>query len=295
MNLRGGYMGEISEKTSRGHSVILLIITAIMWSTGGVLIKLIKWHPIAIAGARSAIAAIVMVVHTKKPKFTWSLAQILGAIAYALTVIFLVSATKLTTSANAIMLQYTAPIYVAIFGSWFLDEKTKWYDWITIILVIGGMVLFFIDEITPGGLLGNILGVLSGITFGLLTVFMRKQKDGSPVETALLGNILTAIIGLPFIIINPLPDSGSWGILLILGIFQIGIPYILYSHAIKHVTALEGILIPIIEPILNPIWVFLFNGEKPGTFALIGSIIVIFAVTGWCILQDHTLKREQQS
>lgn len=263
----------------RSRAIIYLVLTAILWSLGGVLIKSVKWNPIAIAGARSAIASLVMLAYIRRPRFTWSRAQILAAIFYAGTVILFVTANKLTTAANAILLQYGAPVYVAIFGSIILKEKTTTADWITISLVIFGMFLFFLDELRPGDLSGNIIAILSGITFALYIVFMRKQKDESPIESTLLGNILTVIIGLPFMLSSSPETRSSWIGILLLGTIQLGISYILYSIAIKDVTALEAILIPIIEPVLNPVWVFLAMGETPGRWAFVGGAIILASVT----------------
>ncbi len=262
----------------RTRAIIYLVITAVLWSLGGILIKSVKWNPVAIAGARSAISSLVILVYIKKPKFTWSSDQILAAIFYAGTVILFVSANKLTTAANAILLQYGAPVYVAILGSIILKEKTTISDWITIAVVIFGMFLFFLDKLQPGNLFGNIVAILSGVAFALYIIFMRKQKDESPIESTLLGNILTAIIGLPFML-NSSPTGSSWIGIILLGTVQLGLSYILYSIAIKEVTALEAILIPIIEPILNPIWVFLAMGEAPGKWAFIGGVIILTSVT----------------
>ncbi|MBC8059650.1 MAG: DMT family transporter [Clostridiaceae bacterium] len=268
-------------KSERSRAIIFLIITAILWSLGGVLIKSIEWNPVAIAGMRSIIAAIVLLIVIKKPKLTWSFAQIGAAVAYSGTVILFVMANKITTAANAILLQYTAPIYVALFGAWFLKEKAKFFDWLIIFTVFGGMALFFLDHLNGNGVLGNIVAVGSGVCFGFFAIFMRMQKDGSPIESVLLGNILTAVIAIPFMFKSP-PNTQGWIYLLIMGVVQLGIPYILYSMAIKHVTALEAILIPVIEPILNPVWVFLMIGETPGPWAILGGAIVIIAVTLRC-------------
>lgn len=274
-------------KSERSKSILLLAITATLWSLGGILIKSVDIHPIAIAGIRSAIASVILLATLKRPKFTWSKPQIGAAIAYTATVMLFVAANKMTTAANAILLQYTAPIYVAILGTWFLKEKTTSFDWMIVFIVVGGMCLFFLDKLSINGFWGNILALASGVSFAFLTIFMRMQKDGSPLESILLGNILTIIIAIPFILKSS-PTKSGWINLIILGVFQLGIPYILYSKAIKHVTALEAILIPVLEPILNPIWVFLMLGEAPGTFALIGGFIVIAAVTFRCI---RTIKR----
>lgn len=264
----------------RERALGYLVITALLWSLGGLLIKSVAWNPLAIAGMRSAIALLPMLAFTKRSRFTWSGAQLGGAVAYAATVSLFVVANKLTTAANAILLQYTAPIYVALFGTWFLGEKATKTDWLAIGATFGGMLLFFADRLSPGGMLGNFIAILSGIAFAGTAMCLRKQKNASPLESVILGNILTAFIGLPFMFSGPYPDATGWAALLLLGLFQLGFSYILYATAMKHVTALEGILIPILEPILNPVWVALLLGEKPGRFAVVGGLIVLAAVTG---------------
>jgi drug/metabolite transporter (DMT)-like permease len=270
--------------SSKSKAIILLICTAILWSKGGFLIKFIHWHPVAIAGVRSIIAALIMWAYVKKPKFTWSNMQIMGAVAYALTVILFVIANKLTTAANTILLLYTGPIYVALFSYWFLKEKITSIDWITIVTVILGMTLFFMEKLNPDGILGNFIAILAGIAFAWLAMCLRKQKDESPLESLILGNILTGLIGLPFIIDSGIPSQQSMIALLVLGIFQLGIPYILYSKAVKHVSALDAVLIPVLEPILNPLWVFLLLGESIGMLPMIGGAIIIVAITTRSIL-----------
>ncbi len=267
----------------RPKAILFLVLAAMMWSIGGLLIKSINSNPLAIAGIRSGISAIIILIAVGKPKLNWSIAQIGAALSYTGMVVLFVVATKNTTAANAILIQYTAPVYVAFLGAWLLKEKVKLLDWITIVIVLGGMVLFFVDHINTKGVFGNILAALSGISFATFVVFMRMQKDGSPIESVLLGNILSAIIGIPFIF-GAVPDTKGWLCLALLGVVQLGLPYILYAKAIKHVTALEGSIIPVIEPLLNPVWVFLLLGEKPGKWALVGGIIVIAAVTLRCLI-----------
>ncbi len=266
---------------TKSRAIVLLVITALLWSTGGILIKSVQWNAAAIAGTRSGIAALVILAFRRRMKFNWGFAQLGGAACYAGTVILFVAATKLTTAANAILLQYTAPIYVAILSYWFLKERITVSDIFTIAAAFGGMVLFFLDDLSKGGLWGNALAILSGIAFGGTALFLRKQKDHSPLESVFLGNLLTLLIGLPFMLQFPQGASG-WLELALLGVFQLGCSYILYAEAIKYVTALEGILIPILEPVLNPIWVFLLIGEKPGRWAIAGGLVVLVSVTLRC-------------
>jgi drug/metabolite transporter (DMT)-like permease len=262
----------------RKKALMLLMAAALLWSTGGLLIKSVTAHPLAIAGIRSALSCLVVLAFTGRPRFTWSIPQVGGALAYAATVICFVFATKLTTAANAILLEYTAPIYIALMGSWFLKERTTFGDWLMIGSCLVGMTLFFMDSLQPGQLLGNIFGVLNGLTFSFLAISLRKQKDSSNLETILLGNAIVAVVGVPFIAVH-IPDSKSILLLFILGTVQLGLPYVFYAKAIQHVTALDSILIPIIEPILNPLWVFLLIGERPGPWAMAGGVIVLLSVT----------------
>src|ERR1044071_6054928 len=218
---------------------LLLLLTALCWSLGGVLIKSIDWPPMAIAAGRSIAAIPVLLVCARGQRFTFSPAQIGGAIAYAATVALFVFATRMTTAANAIFLQYTAPIYVAIIGRWYLGEETHPIDWLVIIAALIGIFLFFIDRLTVSGLWGNIIALASGITFAALVLFLRKERGGLP--SVVLGNAIVAIIGLPFIFQMPMNSPDLWR-LITLGVVQLALPYVVYSLAIKHVTALEAIL-----------------------------------------------------
>ena len=139
------------------------------------------------------------------------------------------------------------------------------------------MLLFFIDDVGGGNLAGNILAVLSGVALAGITISPRFQKNESPVETSLLGHILTAIIGLPFIFGVAFTTTDIVGILL-LGVFQSGIAYIFYSIAIKHLTALEAILIMFLAPMLNSIWVFMAIGEKPSLLSILGGVLVLITI-----------------
>lgn len=276
-------MSRISVLKDRPKAILFLVLTAMLWSLGGLLIKSVNSNPLAIAGMRSGISAIIILIAVGRPKLNWSFAQVGAALAYTATVMLFVAANKNTTAANAILIQYTAPVYAAFLGAWLLKEKVKLLDWITIVIVLGGMMLFFIDDINTEGVFGNILAAGSGVAFAVFAVLMRMQKEGSPLESVLLGNILTAIIGIPFIF-GAVPDTKGWFCLIVLGVIQLGLPYILYAKAIKHVTALEATIIPVIEPLLNPVWVFLLLGEKPGKWALAGGIIVLAAVTFRCLV-----------
>ena len=263
----------------RNKAILFLVVAALGWSLGGLLIKGIHWNPMAISGMRSLIGALFMRVFFRNMKFNGSLHQVMGALAYAGTVILFVLANKMTTAANAILLQYTAPIYVVLFSPWFLGERSQRSDWLAIAVVFGGMTLFFLDDLTVTAYWGNCAALASGFCFGWLTLFLRRQRGGSNIESLFLGNLLAAAIGIPFMFSGPSPDAAGWRGLLLLGVFQLGIPYILYSLAIRHVTAVVAILVSMIEPVLNPIWVLIAMGERPGPMSILGGAIVLVSVT----------------
>ncbi len=263
---------------------LLLFGAGILWSTGGVLIKWIDWHPLAIAGMRSLISAVVLLGLIRKPRFNWSVPQVGGAIAFVATVVLFVTSTKLTTAANAILLQYTAPIYTAMFAGRFLHERTEWYDWLTVVVVFGGILLFFIDGLSLRGTWGSVLAVLSGVSWAWVGLFLRKQRHGSPFESVLLGHLLAGVIGVPFMF-RSTPTPEGWLGLVLLGVFQMGLSYYMYALAIKRMRALDSMLVLTIEPVLNPVFVFLFIGEVPGRMALVGGGIVLCAVTARSIMR----------
>lgn len=258
--------------------ILIMVLTSVLWSSGGILIKLVSVSPLAVSGLRSLIAAAIIFLYLKKPKFTWGSYQVMGAVSYAAMAVTFVAATRLTTAANAVLLQYTAPIYVAILGSIILKEKVAAKDVIAIVITFVGIIMFFADSFTAGGLWGNILAIASGFFFAFFIVCSRQQKAESPMETILLGNVFTAIICMPFIFTVSYDLKSIIGIAL-LGVVQFGVPYVLYGIAIKHVRALDAVMIAVIEPILNPVWVFLFLGEKPGTWAILGGLVVLGAIT----------------
>ena len=261
------------------HPALLLVITALLWSMGGAFIKAVTWNPLAIAGARSAIAAVYLYLALGRPRIRLSWPLFCAAMSLAVTMILFVTATRLTTAANAVFLQYLAPVFVAVFAPRFLGEPTLRRDWIAMLVAFSGMTLFFWGEVSVTGQLGNALALCSSLTFAGLPLFLRKMKGGNQAEALLLGNIVAAACCLPFYFQGPFPDIQGVGALLILGVVQIGVAYQVYARAIPHVRAIEASLIPVIEPILNPVWVFLFIGERPSSLALMGGLVVVGAAT----------------
>jgi len=262
------------------RSVGLLLLAALCWSLGGVLLKSVAWPPLAVAGGRGIIAAVfLLLVGGRSLRFTWTPLQLGTAAAYAGCTVLFAAANRLTTAANAILLQYTAPVWVALFGAWLLGERATRADWLTIAVVFAGMGVFLYDGLRLHDLAGILVAIASGVCFAVMILLLRKQKDGSPIESVILGNLLAFLTGLPSIWTAP-PLAGRGALaLVLLGVVQLGLAYLLYVRAIRHVTALEAVLLPVIEPILNPVWVMLALGEKPSPLALGGGVIVVTAVT----------------
>lgn len=268
-----------NEPFSRNKAVVFVLIAALLWSTNGLFIKIIDLGPLTIVGVRSIIAAAMMIaIYNKKLRFNWSFPQLAGAVMYSATVILFVSATKMTTAANVVFLHYTAPVFTALFGAWILKEKVSRLDWAILLVVLAGMALFFVDDFVIIGLWGNIMAIISAVTFALMILFLRSQKNGSTLETIILGNIITALICSFFVIQEP-PSTNDWLPLIYMGTLQIGLSFIMYCSAIRYIAALDAVLIQTIEPLLNPIWVFIIIGETPGYWAIAGGVVVLSAVT----------------
>lgn len=266
----------------RRRSVLFLVICVFLWSTSGLFVKITELNPIALAGGRSLVTAIAIWVWLRKPRFTFSREQLGGAACMAATFLLFISATRYTSAANAILLQYTAPVWVALFGAWFYGERARVVDWGIIGAIVVGMLLFFGERLSPVGMLGNVLALLGGVTMAMMMLLLRRLRHDS-ADTILLGNIFTAIIGVPFLFFTPVQPVDV-GLLVVMGVLQLALPFVLYSVAIRHLDALETVLIATLEPILNPIWVFLVVGEKPGSLALVGGAIVVGAVAVRAVL-----------
>lgn len=277
-----------------GRGVFALAVAAVLWSTGGFFIKSLPLSAMTIAGSRSAIAALVILAYVRRPHPTWSAAQISSIVCYMLTVVLFVLATKLTTAANAILLQYTAPIWVALLGALVARERVSRLDIAAVVAVIGGMSIFFVDRVEAGTMLGNAIAVASGMAFAGVAVSMRLQKGAGNVESVLFGNILTAIVCIPFMEAFA-PTEQTMLMLAGLGVVQLGISYILYAWAMAHVTALEAVFITMVEPLLNPLWVMLALGEVPSGYAMLGGAIVLATVVVRAVLRSRQSSRQTPS
>jgi drug/metabolite transporter (DMT)-like permease len=261
----------------RRKALLFLLLAAILWSTSGVLIKTLNWQPLAILSARSLFASLVFLVYMRRLPTRLNRWQLLAAAALILTQFLFITSTKLTTAANAIFLQYTAPIYVVLLGYWLLREKPSRIDYVSMFIIFLGLLFFFGDKLSTDGLYGNVLAVLSGVTSAVMMVSFRAQKDGAPEESVLIGSLVTAILGIPFIL-QETWTVNNWLVIAFLGVFQIGLAFIFFTRAIKHIPALEANLVGTLEPILSPVWVFLLLGESMGAYALIGGLIVLGGV-----------------
>jgi drug/metabolite transporter (DMT)-like permease len=261
----------------RRKAIVLLVITAILWSTSGVFIKALTWQPVSILAARGIFTSILFLLYMRRlpQKITrWTLLASGGSLA---TQFLFVTSTKLTTAANSIFLQYTAPIYVVLLAYWLLREKPSRTDWIAMGTIFSGLLLFFGDQLSPDGFYGNILAVLSGVTSAIMMVSFRAQKNSSPEDSVLIASLVIAVFGFPSVLKENWAIT-SWLTVAYLGIFQIGLAFILFTRGIRHIPALEANLIATLEPVLNPVWVFLFLGERMGKFAFLGGLVVLVGV-----------------
>ena len=263
--------------TERRKSILFIILAAILWSTAGVFVKALDWQPLSILAGRGLFTSILFLLYLRRlpRKVTrWTLLAAGGSIA---TQFLFITSTKLTTAANSIFLQYTAPIYVVLLAYWLLREKPTRTDWISMGIIFLGLLLFFGDQLSPDGFYGNILAVLSGLTSAVMMVSFRAQKNSSPEDSVLIASLVMAIFGFPSVLKESWTIS-NWSVVAYLGIFQIGLAFIFFTKGIKYIQALEANLIGTLEPILNPVWVFLFLGEQMGKSAILGGLVVLAGV-----------------
>ena len=264
---------------SHGKAILITCCVALLWSLAGFNIKMIDWSSYAIAGGRSIVAVCILT------PLVWGSANrkidiyvLGGAVCYAAFNYCFIASTKLTTSATAITMQYTAPVYVALLSWIFLRERITKSDIINIIFVLIGMLLVFTDSTRSGNMIGNIIAVFNGITFAGVAIFLRKQKEGNPVMSMYLGNAFSGIIGVPFIIKSGIPDLPSILFLLLAGTLM-GLTYMMYAKASMSLSAFETVLLPILDPVMNPVWVYLILHEIPGMMTILGNVVILISVT----------------
>jgi drug/metabolite transporter (DMT)-like permease len=279
----------------KNTAILQMLLCAALWSTAGIFIKLIPWNSFVIAGVRSFFAAAVVglyMIAVKMP-LTFTKKSVFTGIALWLTFSCFVCANKLTTAANAIVLQFSAPIFIMLFSAVLFKRKFSRADVTAVIFTMIGISLFFCDQLTSGHLLGNIVGIFSGVTMAIMYIGVGSGQGPERMTGVLIANTLTFLVGIPFIIATePAFSLMPVVYIAILGVFQLGISYILLAKAAEHCPPLACSLLGALEPLLNPLWVFLFDGEAPGAFALAGGAVVILTITLWSIYGERKVKAE---
>jgi len=279
----------VNNEASKISPVYFVLIAVFLWSTGGLFIKLTSLDAYQVTFFRSLFAAITVIILTRKDGLKINAFGILASIIYALLLFLFVWATKKTTAANAIFLQYTAPIYILLLGPFVIGEKFRWRDLITVVIVLFGMSLFFVGKLEINDYQGNFAALLSGVFLGLYIMLLKHPKaEGlNPTITVIYGNLIlvamTASSGIPAV---PSMMPLDWFAVIFLGVFQIGISYILFIKGVRGGTRpLDASLIGFIEPLLNPVWVFIFIHESPSQWAIVGGAIIITAIVVHTIRQ----------
>lgn len=279
--------------TEHQKGIFAIVIAALLWSTGGLFIKLISLNAFQLSFYRSIFSALTFVVLFNRKVFIINIPVILNGLFYAGILILFVIATKLTTAANAIFLQYTAPIYVLILEPILLKTKLRRINVLSVIISFFGMTLFFVDEISPSHFEGNLIALLSGICFAAFLIGIRKSNEVYRIPAIFWGNIFIPILCLSSVIPNFKIDLENFLMVTYLGIFQIGLAYAIFTYSIKRIEGIEAALIAMIEPVMNPIWVYLGYGEKPSPFAILGGLIILSTITMRTILTERKRLNEK--
>ena len=276
-----------------GYSPLLLVLgAAILWSTGGLFIKATKLSGLELSFGRSLLAAITVAIFTRREGFGLNRVTALAAAIYAVLLVLFVLATKQTTAANAIFLQYTAPVYVLVLEPLVYKERFRRRDLITVVFCVIGMSLFFVGKLRPQDLSGNLLALGSGLCFAFYFLLLRHSsaRNVNRASSVIYGNLLVVLIAAPAgVAALQHISAGDTACVAYLGVVQIGFAYLLFTLAMaRGVRSLDAGIIGYIEPVLNPIWVFLFLGERPSNWALLGGAIIVAAVVGHMLLQTKT-------
>ena len=268
----------------------MMVVCGVLWSMSGITMKYINWNPLLIVGGRGIFSAAIIYISMRMSGYKLKVSRKSIGIAFLtfMNLVCFVSANKYTTAANAIVLQYTAPVFVLIVTAFILKRKLKRFEILTVFAALFGIVLFFMDQVSGNGLFGNILATTSGFFMGIMYALTGEIKDdGERISGLVLGHTALAVICVPigWILTEP-SEITLIPILLVvfLGVVQMGVPYSLYGRATALISGVEVSLISMIEPILNPIWVALIYGEVPGSRALIGAVLIIGAVIAYTII-----------
>ncbi len=278
---------------ARSRARFQLAAAALLFSTGGAAIKAAEFTGWQVASFRSGVAALALLLMWPAARRGWSVRAVLVGFAYAACLTLFVLANRLTTAANTIFLQSTAPLYLLVLGPWLLKEPIRRQD-VAFMAAVGlGLALFFVSAETPvvtapDPAKGNLLALASGFFWALTVCGLRWMgaaggEHGSPVAAVVSGNLTAFLVALPIAL--PLGSHApvDWAVIIYLGVFQIALAYVLVTSALRRIPALEASLILLIEPVLNPVWAWLFQGEQPGAWALLGGAIILGATTlkGW--------------
>lgn len=277
----------------RRVGILYIVIAALLWSTGGIGIKGVVDPPLKVTFYRSIFAAITLVLLFQRDvlggaRIRSRAAFAAAVVSYGACLTTFVVATKWTTAANAIFLQYAGVIWVMLLSPVVLREPMRRRDVTAIAVALVGMALFFVGKFDTQGMAGNWMAILSSVFFATLVLALRREPEASRAAVT-WGNIGVAVVLLPFVWSDLALTPRSLGALAFLGVFQIGLAYAAFVKGLRYVTATQASLTGMLEPVANPIWVLLFLGERPSQFAIIGAIVVLSAI-GW-----HTLRGEPAS
>ena len=267
-------------------AILEILLCNALWSIAGIFMKGIPWSGFVIAGVRSLLAGALMAVfmRCRGLRFTLNRRTILGGVALCGTMTLFAIANKMTTAANAIVLQFTNPIWILAFSALFLHKRFSRADILVVAITFCGIALFFADGLSAGNTAGNCVALASGLMFACYYLTLGDCTEAERMSTVEVGHILTFLLGLPFLFTtHPTITGQSVLFIVILGIAQLGIPYILLAHAAGWCPPLVCALLGALEPLLNPLWVALFDGELPGPVSILGGVIVIVTITAWCV------------
>ena len=281
---------------TKNKAIAEILLCSALWSIAGILMKLIPWSGFVIAGFRSLLAGGVMAAYmaARRIRPVWNRRSIPGGAALCATMTLFSVANKMTTAANAIVLQFTAPIWILLLSAVFLKKRFRRADILAVALTFAGIVLFFLDGLRAGHTAGNVVALAAGLAFGLYYMSLGDCPEPERMSAVLIGHGLTFLVGIPATAATrPALSAAALICLLALGIFQLGIPYVLLAHAAGWCPPLICALLGALEPLLNPLWVAIFDGERPGAEALIGGVIGIAAVTALCIYDAREEKRRE--
>jgi drug/metabolite transporter (DMT)-like permease len=261
------------------RSRLYILAAAVLWSTAGAAIKLMGLNGWQLSGGRSVVAAVAVAAMVPSSRVRPRPLVLAVAFANALTVILFVQATKLTTAANAIFLQETAPLWVLLLAPLLLAERPSRGELLSIPVYALGLALFFVDDLTAGQTAGKLCALGSGLAFGVTIVGLRHLREDGP-GALLWGSVIAAALTLPLWGTGPAPTALDLALIVFLGVFQLALAYVCFARGLRGVTAVEASLLMLLEPVLNPIWTYLVAGERPGPWALAGGAVVL-AATAW--------------